>query len=79
MIDEMKLNVFETLPVFHGQTGEEFRRFENKVKWLRGACQADKLALLAPALIEKFKGEPEEKFITLRATPPAHILTADQG
>ena len=58
----VKMDGFNDLPRFAGQTGDAYRRWKAKVLWLLAGTADDKRKLLAPLIIEQFQGEPSDHF-----------------
>ena len=51
------------IPSFNGQQGDSYRRWKSHINWIKAGTQDDKLNLLAPKVIQHFKGEPAEYFM----------------
>ena len=51
------------IPIFNGQQGESYRRWKSRIQWVAAGTADDKLNLLAPRVIQKFRGEPAEFFM----------------
>ena len=62
------------LPTFGGETGEAYRKYRAQVKWLQAGVPADRQHLIAPLLIQRFTGEPAERF---RDQDPAQYRDVD--
>ena len=52
----------EKIPIFSGQQGESYRRWKARIQWVAAGTPDDKLSLLAPRVIQNFRGEPAEFF-----------------
>ena len=53
----------DKIPIFSGQQGESYRRWKARIQWVAAGTPDDKLSLLAPRVIQNFRGEPAEFFM----------------